>query len=124
MIAGIRNSGCEKRVWRHNDLEHLEELLPADDPAAAKLIAFESVYSMDGDLAPIHAICDLAEKYNALTYCDEVHAAGMYGPRGGGIPDRDEAANRVASTEGTLGKAYGVMGGNIAADRNILAVNR
>src|SRR3546814_9908658 len=77
MIAGIRNSGCEKRVWRHNDLAHLEELLAADDPATAKLIAFESVYSMDGDIAPIHAICDLAEKYNALTYCDEVHAVGM-----------------------------------------------
>ncbi|PAL25440.1 5-aminolevulinate synthase [Sphingopyxis sp. GW247-27LB] len=124
MIAGIRNSGCEKRVWRHNDLDHLEELLAADDPEAAKLIAFESVYSMDGDIAPIHPICDLAEKYNALTYCDEVHAVGMYGPRGGGITDRDEAAHRVDIIEGTLGKAFGVMGGYIAADKNIIDVIR
>ncbi len=124
MIAGIRNSGCEKRVWRHNDLAHLEELMAQDDPEAAKLIAFESVYSMDGDVAPIHAICDLAEKYNALTYCDEVHAVGMYGPRGGGITDRDEAADRVTIIEGTLGKAFGVMGGYIAADKNIIDVIR
>ncbi len=124
MIAGIRNSGCEKRVFRHSDLEHLEELLAADDPAAPKLIAFESVYSMDGDIAPIHAICDLAERYNALTYLDEVHAVGMYGPRGGGISDRDEAAHRVTIIEGTLGKAFGVMGGYVAADRMIIDVIR
>ena len=124
MIAGIRNSGCEKRVWRHNDLAHLEELLAADDPSVPKLIAFESVYSMDGDVAPLHAICDLADKYNALTYLDEVHAVGMYGPRGGGISERDEAAGRITVIEGTLGKAFGVMGGYIAADRKVIDVIR
>jgi 5-aminolevulinate synthase len=124
MIAGIRNAGCEKRVWRHNDLAHLEELLAADDPEAPKLIAFESVYSMDGDVAPIGAVCDLADKYNALTYCDEVHAVGMYGPRGGGISERDAVADRVTIIEGTLGKAFGVMGGYIAADQNIIDVIR
>ena len=124
MIAGIRNSGCEKRVFRHNDVEHLEELLAAEDPDAPKLIAFESVYSMDGDVAPIHAICDLADKYNALTYLDEVHAVGMYGKRGGGISERDEAAHRLTIIEGTLGKAFGVMGGYIAADQRIIDVIR
>ncbi len=124
MIAGIKNSGCEKRVFRHNDTEHLEELLAADDPDVPKLIAFESVYSMDGDVAPLHEICDLADKYNALTYLDEVHAVGMYGEHGGGISERDGAADRITIIEGTLAKAVGVMGGYITADKKIVDVIR
>jgi 5-aminolevulinate synthase len=124
MIAGIKNSGCEKRVFRHNDLEHLEELLAAEEPDAPKLIAFESIYSMDGDVAPLHDICDLADKYNALTYCDEVHAVGMYGEHGGGISERDRAADRITIIEGTLAKAVGVMGGYITADQKIIDVIR
>lgn len=120
MIAGIKNSGCDKRVFRHNDLDHLEELLATEDPDTPKLIAFESVYSMDADIAPIGAICDLADKYNALTYLDEVHAVGMYGERGGGISERDGVAHRLTIIEGTLGKAFGIMGGYIAADRMII----
>jgi 5-aminolevulinate synthase len=124
MIAGIRQSGCEKRVFRHNDLAHLEMLLAAAEPDAPKLIAFESVYSMDGDIAPIAAICDLADKYNALTYLDEVHAVGMYGARGGGDSEREGVADRLTIIEGTLGKAFGVMGGYVAADRNVVDVVR
>jgi 5-aminolevulinate synthase len=120
MIAGIKSSGCEKRLFRHNDLDHLEELLAAEDKDTPKLIAFESVYSMDGDIAPIAAICDLADRYNALTYLDEVHAVGMYGERGGGISERDGVADRLTIIEGTLGKAFGVMGGYIAADKTIV----
>jgi len=120
MIAGIKNSGCEKRVFRHNDLEHLEELLAAEDAGVPKLIAFESVYSMDADISPIAGICDLADKYSALTYLDEVHAVGMYGDHGGGISERDGIADRLTIIEGTLGKAFGVMGGYIAADRTII----
>ncbi len=124
MIAGIRAAGCERHVFRHNDVAHLEQLLAASDPAAPKLIAFESIYSMDGDIAPIAAICDLADKYNALTYLDEVHAVGMYGPRGGGISEREGIAHRLTIIEGTLAKAIGVMGGYVAADRTIIDVIR
>ena len=119
MIEGIRRSGCEKKLWRHNDVEHLEELLEAADPERAKLIVFESVYSMDGDIAPIKEICDLAEKYGALTYIDEVHAVGMYGPRGGGIADREGLMGRIDVIEGTLAKAFGTLGGYITATKAI-----
>ncbi|MEM9344077.1 MAG: 5-aminolevulinate synthase [Pseudomonadota bacterium] len=115
MIEGIRRNGGAKRVFRHNDIGHLRELLEADDPDTPKLIAFESIYSMDGDFAPIEAICNLAQEFNALTYLDEVHAVGMYGPRGGGVAERDGLMGRIDIINGTLAKAYGVMGGYIAA---------
>ena len=115
MIEGIRHGRCEKHVFRHNDVAHLREVLERLDPAAPKVIAFESVYSMDGDFGPIEAICDLADEFGALTYIDEVHAVGLYGPRGGGVTERDGLAHRIDIINGTLGKAYGVMGGYIAA---------
>jgi 5-aminolevulinate synthase len=120
IIEGVRRSGCEKQLWRHNDLRHLEELLIAAGPDRAKLIVFESLYSMDGDIAPIAAIVDLAEKYNALTYIDEVHAVGMYGPRGGGICERDGVMDRIDIIEGTLAKGFGTLGGYIAASAVIV----
>ncbi|MBD3763718.1 MAG: 5-aminolevulinate synthase [Rhodobacterales bacterium] len=120
MIEGIRRNGGARRVFRHNDLDHLRELLAADDPAAPKLIAFESVYSMDGDFGPIGAICDLAEEFGALTYLDEVHAVGMYGPRGAGVAERDGVMHRVDIINATLGKAYGVFGGYIAASAKMV----
>ena len=120
MIEGVRRGGGLKRIFRHNDVAHLRELIAADDPAAPKLIAFESIYSMDGDFGPIKEICDLAQEVGALTYIDEVHAVGMYGPRGAGVAERDGQMHRIDIINATLAKAYGVFGGYIAASAKMV----
>ncbi len=124
MIEGIRRSGAERLIFRHNDVAHLDELMSGIDPARPKIVAFESVYSMDGDIAPIAAICDVAEKHGAITYLDEVHAVGLYGPCGGGIAEREGVANRLTLIEGTLAKAFGVMGGYVAGPALMIDVVR
>ena len=120
MIEGVRQSGATKQIFRHNDVEHLEQLLAAADPKAPKLIVFETLYSMDGDVAPVGQICDLADRYDAMTYADEVHAVGLYGPRGAGMAAQQGEMHRVDVLEGTLAKAFGCLGGYIAADTSVI----
>ncbi|WP_341815568.1 MULTISPECIES: 5-aminolevulinate synthase [unclassified Wolbachia] len=124
MIEGIKSGKRPKHIFRHNDVDHLEQLLKSIDIKTPKIIALESVYSMDGDVAPLEAICDLADQYNAITYLDEVHAVGMYGPRGGGIAEREGLMDRITVIQGTLSKAFGVMGGYIASSKNLVDVIR
>jgi 5-aminolevulinate synthase len=120
MIEGVRRAGVEWKRWLHNDINHLEDLLVAEAPDRRKLIVFEAIYSMDGDVAPVSRICDLAERYGAMTYIDEVHSAGMYGPRGAGIAAREGVLNRIDVVEGTLAKAFGCLGGYIAGSADII----
>ena len=120
MIEGVRRSGSEKRIWRHNDIAHLEELLAAQPSERPKLIVFEALYSMDGDVAPVNHICDLAERYGAMTYIDEVHSVGMYGPGGAGLAAREGVSHRIDVVEGTLAKAFGCLGGYIAASADVI----